>query len=119
MKIRFALTLLAVLTVAGCKPPPPPVNDDTLVSSTVNGVTLVHRHAVNPPAEFTPVDETWRDTQLIGYVPMKVGVAADRYEEALRNDRPRPRRASKQVCVDVGGASKACRKANTATWILD
>ncbi|HCW48110.1 MAG TPA: hypothetical protein DGH25_12210, partial [Erwiniaceae bacterium] len=60
MKIRFALTLLAVLTVAGCKPPPPPVNDDTLVSSTVNGVTLVHRHAVNPPAEFTPVDETWR-----------------------------------------------------------
>ena len=55
------------------------------------------------------------DTQLIGYVPMKAGVAADRYEEALRNDRPRPRRASKQVCVDVGGASKACRKANTAT----
>ncbi|AUX93279.1 SH3 domain-containing protein [Mixta gaviniae] len=163
MKIRFALTLLAVLTVAGCKPPSPPVNDDTLVSSTVNGVTLVHRHAVNAPAEFTPVDETWRalydasvmtspdyggkvvrylengkpfqvlgkvennwlaiadaeDTQLIGYVPLKAGVAADRYEETLRNDRPRPRRASKQVCVDVGGASKACRKANTATWILD
>ncbi|MFD1802733.1 SH3 domain-containing protein [Mixta tenebrionis] len=163
MKIRFALTLLAVLTVAGCKPPAPPLTDDTLVSSTVNGVTLVHRYAVNTPAEFTPVNETWRalydasvmtspdyggkvvrhlengkpfqvlgkvehswlaiadvnEEQLIGYVPLKAGVAAERYEETLRNDRPRPRRASKQVCVDVGGTSKACRKGNTATWILD
>lgn len=163
MKIRFALTLLAVMTVAGCKPPAPPVNDDTLVSSTVNGVTLVHRHAVSAPGEFTPIDESYRalynasvmttpdyggkvvrylengkpfqvlgkvennwlaiaepdDTQLIGYVPMKAGVPSDRYEQTLRNDRPRPRRATKQVCVDVGGASKACRKANTATWILD
>lgn len=163
MKIRFALTLLAAITVAGCKPPPPPVNDDTLVSSTVNGVTLVHRHAVSAPGEFTPVNESYRalynasvmtrpdyggnvvrylengkpfqvlgkvennwlaiaepdDTQLIGYVPLKAGVPGDRYEQALRNDRPRPRRASKQVCVDVGGDSKACRKDNTATWILD
>ena len=163
MKIRFALTLIAVMTIAGCKSPPPPVNDDTLVSSTVDGVTLVHRHAVSAPGEFKPVNETWRalydasvmttpsyggnvvrhlengkpfqvlgkvennwlaiaepdDTQLIGYVPLKAGVPSARYAETLRNDRPRPRRASKQVCVDVGGTSKACRNANTATWILD
>lgn len=51
------LTLLAVLTLAGCKAPPPPMTDDTLVTSEVNGVKLVHRHAVAAPGEFTPVNE--------------------------------------------------------------
>ena len=60
MKKSLALMLLATLTLAGCKAPPPSVTDDTLVTSEVNGVKLVHRHAVAAPAEFTPVNETWR-----------------------------------------------------------
>ncbi|WP_312242274.1 SH3 domain-containing protein [Pantoea sp.] len=162
MKKSLALTLLVVLTLAGCKAPPPPMTDDTLVTSEVNGVKLVHRHAVMAPTEFTPVNETWRalynasvmtqpdfggnlvrylengkpfvvlgsvenhwlaiaddaDGPLIGYVPLKAGVESSRYDATLRSDRPRPRR-TKQVCVDVGGASKACRTDKTATWILD
>ncbi|MFS2223783.1 SH3 domain-containing protein [Pantoea sp. B65] len=164
VKIRIALTLLAVLTVAGCKAPPPPVTDDTLVNSNVAGVTLVHRHAVQAPKEFTPVNESWRalynasvmttpdysgkivrylengkpfvvlgevenhwlaiaeedQQQLIGYVPLKAGVKSERYDATVRSDRPRPRKSTKQqVCVDVGGASKACRNKDTATWILE
>ncbi|MGE9551097.1 SH3 domain-containing protein [Erwinia amylovora] len=60
MKIRIALSLLFVLTVAGCKAPPAPVTDDTIVSSTVDGVKLTYRHAVQPPASFTPVNEEYR-----------------------------------------------------------
>jgi hypothetical protein len=163
VKKSLALMLLATLTLAGCKAPPPSVTDDTLVTSEVNGVKLVHRHAVAAPVEFTPVNETWRalyaasvmttpdyggkvvrylengkpfevlgsvenhwlaiadqaDGPLIGYVPLKAGVESGRYEATLRSDRPRPRGKNKQVCVDVGGASKACRTNDTATWILD
>jgi len=56
--------------------------------------------------------------QLIGYVPPKAGVKSEQYAAALRNDRPHPRKASKKVCVDVGGTNKACRNGDTATWIL-
>ncbi|MDZ7278153.1 SH3 domain-containing protein [Pantoea eucrina] len=158
----LVLTLFAVLTLAGCKTPPPSVTDDTLVTSEVNGVKLVHRHAVAAPGEFTPINASYRalyaasvmttpdyggkvvryldnaqsfqvlgrvehswlaiadepDGQLIGYIPPKAGVESTRYDATLRSDRPRPRRA-KQVCVAVGGASKACRANDTATWILD
>ncbi len=58
------------------------------------------------------------DGPMIGYVPLKAGVESSRYDATLRSDRPRPRK-SKQVCVAVGGASKACRTNDTATWILD
>ncbi|OON41285.1 hypothetical protein BTJ39_04805 [Izhakiella australiensis] len=163
MKIHIALTLLTVLTLAGCKAPAPSVNDDTLVTSEVDGVTLTHRHAVEAPSSFSPVNQQWRalynasvmtrpdfsgkvvsylengkpftvlgnvqngwlaiaeadQQQLIGYVPLRAGVIADRYDATLRSDRPRPRKAAKQVCVDVGGASKACRNNSTATWILE
>ncbi|WP_220485547.1 SH3 domain-containing protein [[Pantoea] beijingensis] len=163
VKTGIALTLLAVLTVAGCKAPPPPMTDETMVTSVVNGVTLTHRNAVKAPLAFTPVNQTYRalynasvmtlpdyggnvvehlengkpftvlgevenhwlaiartdDTRLIGYVPFKAGVISDRYEATIRSDRPRPRKSTKQVCVDVGGTSKACRKNNTATWILE
>ncbi|WP_211282925.1 SH3 domain-containing protein [Pantoea rwandensis] len=158
----LVLTLLAVLTLAGCKAPTAPVTDDTLVTSEVNGVKLVHRNAVAAPGEFTPVNENFRalyaasvmttpdysgkivryldnaksfevlgrvehswlaiadepNGQLIGYIPPKAGVESSRYDATVRSDRPRPRR-SKQVCVAVGGASKACRTNDTATWILD
>ncbi|MFC0140522.1 SH3 domain-containing protein [Erwinia mallotivora] len=60
MKIRIALSLLFVLTVAGCKAPPRPVTDDTIVSSTVDGVKLTYRHAIQPPTSFTPVNEEYR-----------------------------------------------------------
>ncbi|MCX0501434.1 SH3 domain-containing protein [Erwinia billingiae] len=60
VKIRIALSLLFVLTVAGCKAPPPAMTDDTIVSSTVDGVTLTYRHAVQPPTSFTPVNEEYR-----------------------------------------------------------
>lgn len=162
MNKSLVLTLFAVLTLAGCKTPPPSVTDDTLVTSEVNGVKLVHRHAVAAPGEFTPINASYRalyaasvmttpdyggkvvryldnaqsfqvlgrvehswlaiadepDGQLIGYIPPKAGVESTRYDATLRSDRPRPRR-SKQICVAVGGASKACRANDTATWILD
>lgn len=60
MKISIAFTLLAVLTLAGCKTPPPPVGDDTIVTSEVDGVKLSHRHAVLPPKSFTPVNAEYR-----------------------------------------------------------
>lgn len=59
VKIRIALGLLFVLSVAGCKSTPP-VNDDTIVSSTVDGVTLTYRHAITPPKTFTPINEEYR-----------------------------------------------------------
>ncbi|HHA1913517.1 MULTISPECIES: SH3 domain-containing protein [Enterobacter] len=61
MKMRVLFSLLFVMAVAGCKAPQKPViNDDTIETSQVNGVTLTHRHAVTPPTEFTPVNAPYR-----------------------------------------------------------
>ncbi|MFS2222864.1 SH3 domain-containing protein [Pantoea sp. B65] len=60
VKIRIALSLIFVLTAAGCIAPNPPLTDDTLVSSTVDGVTLTYRHAITPPAQFIPLNEQHR-----------------------------------------------------------
>lgn len=60
MKISIAFTLLAVLTLSACKAPVPPLTDDTLVTSSVDGVTLTHRYAIHAPQSFTPVNETYR-----------------------------------------------------------
>jgi hypothetical protein len=61
MKMRVLFSLLFVMAVAGCKAPQKPViNDDTIETSQVNGVTLTHRHAVTPPTEFNPVNEPYR-----------------------------------------------------------
>ncbi|WLS80582.1 SH3 domain-containing protein [Erwinia pyri] len=60
VKISIAFTLLAVLSLSGCKAPPPPMTDDTLVTSEVDGVKFTHRHAVQAPQSFSPVNETYR-----------------------------------------------------------
>jgi hypothetical protein len=60
VKISIALTLLAALALSACKAPAPAVTDDTLVTSSVDGVTLTHRHAIQAPQSFTPVNETYR-----------------------------------------------------------
>lgn len=60
MKISIAFTLLAVLSLSGCKAPPPPMTDDTLVTSEIDGVKFIHRHAVQAPHSFSPVNETYR-----------------------------------------------------------
>lgn len=61
MKLRLVLALLFVFGVAGCKAPRGPgVTDDTIVSSTVDGVTLTYRHAITPPTEFHPINEDYR-----------------------------------------------------------
>lgn len=59
VNLRIALGLMFVFSVAGCKTPPK-MTDDTLVSSTVDGVVLSHRYAVQAPAQFSPVNETYR-----------------------------------------------------------
>lgn len=60
MKISIVITLLAVLSLSGCKAPPAPVTDDTLVTSEVDGVKFTHRHAVQAPQSFTPINESYR-----------------------------------------------------------
>ena len=61
MKMRVLCSLLFVMAVAGCKAPPKPaITDDTIVTSQVNGVTLTHRHAVEPPTEFTQLNKPYR-----------------------------------------------------------
>lgn len=61
MNKRLIISLLFVMTVAGCKAPAKPaMTDDTIVTHEVNGVTLTHRNAVSPPAEFTPVNASYR-----------------------------------------------------------
>ncbi|AIR85784.1 MULTISPECIES: hypothetical protein [Erwiniaceae] len=59
VNLRIALSLLFVFAMAGCKAPPQ-ITDDMLETSTVDGVALVHRHAVVPPAQFSPINETYR-----------------------------------------------------------
>ncbi len=59
VKIQIALTLLLALSVTGCKTTPP-LTDDTIVTSTVDGVKLTHRYAITPPKTFTPINEEYR-----------------------------------------------------------
>ncbi|ACX88229.1 SH3 domain-containing protein [Pectobacterium parmentieri] len=56
---RIVLSLMFVFAVAGCEAPPK-MTDDTIVNSTVDGVTLSHRYAVKPPAQFSPINEAYR-----------------------------------------------------------
>lgn len=60
MKIRVALSLIGVLSLVGCIAPTPPLTDETIVSTTVDGVKLNYRYAIVPPAQFTPLNEEYR-----------------------------------------------------------
>ncbi|KOC88103.1 hypothetical protein [Winslowiella iniecta] len=60
VKIRVALSLIGVLSLAGCLPRTPPLTDETIVSTTVDGVKINYRHAILPPAQFTPLNEEYR-----------------------------------------------------------
>ncbi|WP_413480926.1 type VI secretion system accessory protein TagV [Serratia proteamaculans] len=55
---------------------------------------------------------------LMGYIQTNAGVPATRYKSTLRKDLPRRTRTAPQDCVKVGGDSKACKSAGSATWIL-
>lgn len=60
IKIIFAaIATLLVLITAGCKSPPP-VDPNPIETTTVNGVALVHRHSVQAPWQFTPVNAEYR-----------------------------------------------------------
>lgn len=58
--------------------------------------------------------------ELIGYVPMRAVVKSELYEKTLREDKRRRKVApKKQTCVSVDGSGKACKNANSGTWIID
>ncbi|MDU5453676.1 SH3 domain-containing protein [Pseudescherichia vulneris] len=72
------------------------------------------------------VDNAWLaiaeqdNEQLIGYVPPRALVKSALYEQTLKNDRRRPKRAAKKAtCVAVDDSSKACQKGDSGTWIID
>ncbi len=165
MNMRIVLSLLFVFAVSGCKAPPKPqITDDTIETSQVNGVTLTHRHIVQPPKEFQPIGEDYRalygasvmsipdysgkvirqletgqtyvvlgqvehfwmalatednKDELVGYVPLRAVVKSDLYDQTIRADRPRPRAKKKADCVSVDHSSKACKNANSGTWIIN
>lgn len=60
MKIHVALSLIGVLSLVGCIPRTPPLTDESIVSTTVDGVELTYRYAILPPVQFTPVNEEYR-----------------------------------------------------------
>lgn len=60
MKLRILLALFLAATVVSCKAPTPALTDDTIVTSHVDGVTLTHRYAVTPPAQFTAINASYR-----------------------------------------------------------
>ncbi|AGN83753.1 MULTISPECIES: hypothetical protein [Enterobacteriaceae] len=56
--------------------------------------------------------------ELIGYVPMRAVVKSELYEKTLRDDARKLKR-KKQTCVTVDGSGKACKNANSGTWIIN
>lgn len=166
--IRILLTTVLIFFLIGCQKNKP-VTDDTLVTSQVDGVTLVHRHAITPPQTFTPINEDYRalyaaslmstpdfggnvvrqldngetyvalgqvehfwialadkdKQELIGYVPMRAVVKSSLYANTIRKDIRRVRKSSnsnkaaKKNCVTLSATSKACKKTDDNTWIID
>ena len=98
MKLSVLLSLLFVMAVAGCKAPQKPaITDDTIVTSQVNGITLKHRHAVTPPAEFTQVNEPYR-AQLIQVDPHYIQTVYNGCKDARISEKP------------LFAAEESCRK---------
>ncbi|WP_369790246.1 SH3 domain-containing protein [Rouxiella sp. WC2420] len=59
--MKKIITLACLFALAGCQAPKPSAaTDDTLVSSTVDGVSLTYRHVVQPPKNFTPLNLNYR-----------------------------------------------------------
>lgn len=59
MKMKIVLSLLLALMMAGCQKKEQ-VNEDPIVTSIVNGVTLTHRSSIQPPMQFEPVNQEYR-----------------------------------------------------------
>ncbi|NDJ56837.1 SH3 domain-containing protein [Enterobacteriaceae bacterium 4M9] len=61
--------------------------------------------------------------ELIGYVPMRAVVKSSLYTNTVRKDIRRVRKSStkavKKNCVTLSADSKACKKADDNTWIID
>lgn len=60
MKLSIAITLPAALSLSGCRAPPTPVADETIVTSEVGGLKLTHRHAIQSPHSFTSITDNYR-----------------------------------------------------------
>lgn len=58
-------------------------------------------------------------TELIGYAPMNAVVKSDLYDKTVREQSKRKVVRKKATCVNVDGNTKACKKGNNGTWILD
>ncbi len=164
--IQILLTIAFIIFLTGCQKSKP-ITDDTLVTSQVDGVTLIHRHAITPPQTFTPINEDYRalypallmstpdfggnvvrkldngetyvalgqvehfwialadkdQQELIGYVPMRAVVKSSLYAATIRKDTRRVRKSSnktaKKNCVTLSATSKACKKTDDNTWIID
>ena len=56
---------------------------------------------------------------LIGYAPANAVVKSELYDKMIREQSKRPKTRQKATCVSVDGNTKACKKGNNASWILD
>jgi hypothetical protein len=59
-KLVFLAAIFATAITAGCEAPAPIVTADTLETSNVEGVSLVHMHIVQPPQQFKPINADYR-----------------------------------------------------------
>ncbi|QMV52838.1 SH3 domain-containing protein [Ewingella americana] len=89
-----------------------------LVRQLVNGQTFTVLGAVEN--NWLAVAETGQE-QMLGYVPLRAGVKSELYEQTLKADARRVRRAApaKKTCVSVNGDGQACRNSSSGTWIIN
>lgn len=69
MTMRVILTAALAVMLIGCKANiKPEVNDDTIVTSQINGVTLVHRHIIQAPNNFAPINSQYKALYAAGII---------------------------------------------------
>ena len=69
MTTRAILTAVLAVMLIGCKANiKPEVNDDTIVTSQINGVTLVHKHIIQAPENFTPINSQYKALYAAGII---------------------------------------------------